>query len=148
MTLAHHLDEHAGARHAARPQPLAPPRMRAVGVHALVQPGDRHRRLALPEQLVEPRPEQPQRLFEIGDVHRPAAVIDRLQIGDVGAGHLGCMHQPGQHRRRREERDARLRPDDVEDVADIEMRPHDLVRALEQKGQGIEPRPMRHRRGQ
>src|SRR5205085_11363120 len=34
----------------------------------------------LAEQLIEPRPEQTESLFEIGDIHRAAAVIDRLQV--------------------------------------------------------------------
>src|SRR5438067_286485 len=50
-------DQHAGARDTARGQALTPARMSALGVQALVQAGDRHRRLALTKQLIEPRPE-------------------------------------------------------------------------------------------
>src|SRR6266568_1237544 len=76
-----HTDEHAGARHAARAEPLAPARIAGIGMETLGKPGDRHRRLALAVKLIEPRSEEAERLFEIGDIHRPAAVIDRLQIG-------------------------------------------------------------------
>ena len=82
--------------------------MRRCRRDAAGQAGDRHRRLALAEELVEARPEQAERLLQVGDVHRPAAVGDRLQIGEVGAGDLRGVHEPGQHRRRGEERDARM----------------------------------------
>src|SRR3984893_17791268 len=58
------LDEDPGARHAARPEPLAPMRMVRVGVHALVEPSDRHRRLALTIELVEARGEETQGTIE------------------------------------------------------------------------------------
>src|SRR5271157_4178261 len=41
------FDEDAGARHPARAEPLMPSRMLLFGMHALAQPGDRHRRFAL-----------------------------------------------------------------------------------------------------
>jgi len=69
----------------------------------LRQPGDRHRRLALAVKLKETRAEDLQRLFEVGNVHRPAAVIDRAQIGEIGGGDLRRVDEPGQHGRRGEE---------------------------------------------
>ena len=39
-------------------------------------------------------------------------------------------------------------PDHLDDVADIEMRQHDLMRALQHKRQCIKPGAVRHRRGQ
>src|SRR5215472_4628655 len=54
------FDEDAGARHTARAEPLTPARMRLVGVHTLIEPGDCHRRLALAVELVEAGAEDPE----------------------------------------------------------------------------------------
>jgi len=121
--------------------------MAAVGMQPLVQPGDRHRRLALAEQLVEARPKQAERLFEIGDIHRPAAVIDRLQMAQIGARHLGRVGEPGQHGRRGEHRHPFVLPQRIEDRRHVEMRQHQLVSAFQYKGQGVEPGAVRQRRG-
>src|SRR6202011_3088139 len=76
VTIVDNLDENAGARHPAGTEPVAPARMRLVGVQTHVEAGNRHRRLALAIELVESRPEQLQRAFEIGHVHRTAAIED------------------------------------------------------------------------
>ncbi len=72
-----HLD--VGAGHADALQALATPRVISIGVVGLRQRRDRHRRLALTVDLGEARAEDLERLLEIGEVHRRAAVDDRLQ---------------------------------------------------------------------
>jgi hypothetical protein len=55
------------------------------------------------------------------------------------------MGEPGQHRRRGEQRNARMPADHLDYVGDIEMRQHDLMRALQHERQRIEPGAMRYR---
>ena len=88
----------------------------------LRQAGDRHRRFALAVKLVEARSENLQCAFQIGDIHRAAAVIDRAQIGEVGDGDLRRVDEPGQHRRRREHRDQTVPLHNVQDRCDLKMR--------------------------
>src|SRR5258708_7111204 len=53
-----------GTGDADRSQPLRPARMRAVGMHRLRKPGDRHRRLALAVDLLQLRAEEIERALE------------------------------------------------------------------------------------
>ncbi len=99
-----HLD--VGARHADAVHVLTPPRIAAVGVVGLGQRGDGHRRLALPVDLGEARPEQVERVLQVGEVHRRAAVDDRLQVGQVGVDDRRVAGEALDHRRRGEERHA------------------------------------------
>src|SRR4029079_6419287 len=73
------LDARAGdaySRHA-----VAPAGMVAVGMVRLRQGGDRHRRLALPVDLGQAGTEEGEGVLQVGEVHRRAAVDDRLQVG-------------------------------------------------------------------
>ena len=47
-------------RHAAGAEPLMPARMRLIGMYALIEAGDRHRRFALAIEPVMTNSEQPE----------------------------------------------------------------------------------------
>ena len=73
--------------------------MGAVGMQALRETGNCHRRFALAVELVEARPEYLQRALQISHIHRPTAVIDRAQVAEVRGADLGRVDESGQHRR-------------------------------------------------
>src|SRR5580693_7046497 len=147
VTIVDNLDENPSARHPTRTEPIAPAGMRPLGVQALVEGGNRHRRLALSVELVEPRPEQLQSALEIGHVHWTAAIEDRPKVSQIGGGHRGRMDESGQHRRRREHRDPRMTLQRVEDRLDLEMREHDLMPAAQQMRQCVKAGAVRQRTG-
>src|SRR5256885_10330971 len=57
------------------------------------QPRDRHRALALAEQVEKARPEHLNRSQAVGEIHRRAAVDDRLEVAEVGGADLRRIDQ-------------------------------------------------------
>jgi len=112
-------------------------------MHAFGEPGNRHRRLALPVELVEPRAKELQRPLEIGDIHRAAAIEDRSQTAQIGVADRRGVDEPRQHRRRREHRDPRMALQRVDDRIDVEMRQYDLVTPSQDVRQCVETGPVR-----
>ena len=134
----------ADALHAVAPAGMVP-----VGVVGLGQGGDRHRRLALPVDLGQARPEHGQGVLQVGQVHRCAAVDDRLQVGEVGVGDRRVAGQPLHHGGGGEERHPRPAPQERGDLVPVDAAGlrQDADRAAGHVGQAVEPRTVRQRRG-
>ena len=113
-------DLDVGAGEADALQAVPPPGMVPVGVVGLGQRGDRHRRLALPVDLGQAGAEHVEGVLEVGQVHRCAAVDDRLEVGEVGGGDGRVAGQPLHHGGRGEERHARPAPQERGDLVAVD----------------------------
>jgi hypothetical protein len=137
-----------GLRRAHRREALLEAQVSGLGVARLAQRGDGHRALALAVDLRELVAENRHRPLAVLDVHRPAAVDDRLQVAGVGACGGGAVDQAAHHRRRREQRGARMRGDQGENLVRLETaaRGNDLLRRRRDVRQDVHPGAVRHRR--
>ena len=128
-----------GARKSARGEPLEEARMALVRMPGLRQAGDRHRALALAEELVEARSEQLDRAHGVGHVHGRAAIDDRLQVGTLAGRRTG--QQSHDHGGRGEKGSVTVRIDQAEEFRRVEsaaLRDHVQSAGCE-VGQGVQP---------
>ena len=141
------LDVGAGETDAL--QAFPPPRVVPVGVVGLGQGGDRHRRLPLPVDLGEARTEDGEGILQVRQVHRCAAIDDRLEVGEIAGGNGGVTGQPLHHGRSSEERHPRPAPQQDGDLLAVDAAGlrHDAHRAPGHVRQAIETRTVRQRRG-
>ena len=142
-------DLDVGAGDADALQAVPPPGMVPVGVVCLGQGGDRHRRLALPVDLGQAGAEDGEGVLQVGQVHRCAAIDDRLQVGEVGGGDGPVAGQPLHHGGSGEERHPRPAPQEGGDLVAVDAAGlrHDAHRPPGHVGQPVEPRTVRQRRG-
>ena len=142
-------DLDVGSRDADALQTVLPPGMVPVGVVGLGQGGDRHRCLTLPIDLGETRAEDGEGVLQVGQIHRRAAVDDRLQMGEVGVDHGPIAGKPLHHGGSSEERHSGPAVQEGGDLVAIDAAGlrHDTHRAPGDVRQPIEPRTMRQRRG-
>ncbi len=125
-------------------------RREAIGageiVLALLQVGDDHRRLGLPEELEEDRPPVLDRTSELGRAHRRRPIEDGLHRRHVGRVvsrmSLQRIQHDGDDQRRR---DAMLR-DQVEEAVRVERLHHVERSARQQHGRDERHRSMGQRR--
>ena len=144
----HHPHLDPGARKADRGQPVLVTRVIGHRMVPLREPGDGHRRLALGEELVEPRTPRLQRAAQIRDVHRTAAVGDGLQVRRVHVPGAGGVHQAREHRRRGEEAHPLARVHDRGDLVrrEVPTLRNDVARRFRDMRQRIQPRAVGERR--
>ena len=108
---------------AARPADRAEDRLVGERVVGAAQARDRHRRLALAVDLREHRAEGGERLLQLLDVHRPAAVDDAAQVRRAAPRRRGGQAQPLHHGRREEGAAARMRVAQIEELVADRSRP-------------------------
>ena len=148
VVLIDDLDLNAGARESGRAQALAPFRVRALLVQRLRQIGDGHRAFALRIDLQQARAEHVEPALDVRHIGRAAAIVDRLQVGEVGVRDRRAVHGAHQHGRRGEHRAAAIMLDQIDQLAGLEAlaRRHHVHRGLGDVRQAIEARAVRHRR--
>ena len=142
-------DLDVGAGDADALQAVAPAGMIAVGVVRLRQGGDRHRRLALPVDLGQAWTEDGEGVLQIGQVHRRAAVDDRLQVRQVGCRQGRVPGQPLHHGGSGEERRPRPATQQRGDLVAVDAAGlgEDADRAAGDVGEPVQPGAVRQRRG-
>ena len=129
-----HLD-HA-LRLPGRGDALLPARMIAHRILRLGHAGDGHRTFALPVKLCQLVAQHIERLFQVGHIHRRAAIDDGLQIAEVRPADARMIHETLHHGRRREQRQPPVMRDEVRHLRRVETarlgdhlrRPHHHVR--------------------
>ena len=138
-----------GLGDADRRETLQVPRMRAVGEVLAAERGDRHRALALAVDLDEALAHHRERVLDVGEIHRPAAVDDGLEPVERGVRRARVVDEALDHGRRGEHRDAGMDARKLEDLGGVEpaARRDHLLRAAQDVRQRVEPRAVRHRRG-
>ncbi len=141
-----HVD--AGLRDTHRADPGVVAARDRVGEERAIHGGDRHRRFALAVDLREARAQRRERRLAVGDVHRPAAVDDRLQPLQRRGGKRRRRDESLHHRRRREQAapvPVRRETQRLRGVEALGFRQH-VHRACEHMRHRVQPRPMRERR--
>ena len=120
-----------------------------VGVQRALQRGDRHRRFTLAVDLHEALAHHAQRLADVGEIHRAAAIDDGAQPLAGFAAALGGLDQALDHGRRGEHRDVAELLAETEHLVRIEpagLR-HDMPRTEPDVDHVVEPGAVRDRRG-
>ena len=141
-----HLD--AGARDAHRTQALVIARVRPVGVHRLGHAGDGVRGLALAVHLHQAAIENPHRPLQVLEVHRRAAVEQRLHVRELQARGRGVVDHAHHDGRRAEEGHVAVAVDQVDHLGRIEAQRvgHHLVAAARDLRQRVQAAAVRQRR--
>ncbi len=118
-------------------------------MHRLGQPRYREWCFSQSIALVETVTDRRNRPLDVFDIHRAAAINDRLQVLDLCASQRRIIDQPHHHRRRPEHRNLLECRQQVADFRGSEASRFrdDLRPALQQIGDPERPRPMRQNRG-
>jgi hypothetical protein len=125
---------------------LLPVGMRLVGVHRLVDPGDRHRALALTVELIELGAEQLQRTLEIGEVHGRTAEDDGLEPARIGRACRRMVDEARDHGRSGEHAQVGVGCQGVEHTFRFERACRDhIASAARDVREAVQPRPVRER---